>query len=68
MKYLGFNVLGKGVAKFKLLYNYMKIISLQNISEKIINDIIALFLFNILKLLCSYFLYIKLNFQNQRLY
>ena len=43
------------MAKFKLLYNYMKMISLQNIFEKIINDIIALFLFNILKRLCSYF-------------
>ena len=30
-------------------------ISLQNVMEKIINDIITLFLFNILKLLCSYF-------------
>ena len=56
------------MAKFKLLYNYMKMISLQNIFEKIINDIIALFLFNILKLLCSYFLYIKLNFLHERLY
>ena len=33
----------------------MKMISLQNVIEKIINDIITLFLFNILKLLCSYF-------------
>ena len=33
----------------------MKMISLQNVMEKIINDIITLFLFNILKLLCSYF-------------
>ena len=32
----------------------MKMISLQNVMEKIINDIITLFLFNILKLLCSY--------------
>ena len=43
------------MAKFKLPYNYMKIISLQNVMEKIINDIITLFLFNILKLLRSYF-------------
>ena len=56
------------MATFKLLYNNMKMISLQNIFEKIINDIIALFLFIILKLLCSYFLYIKLNFLHQRLY
>ena len=41
------------MAKFKLSYNYMKIISLQNVMEKLINDIITLFLFNILKLLCS---------------
>ena len=62
MYYLGFNVLGKGVAKFKLLYNDMKMISLQNIFEKIINDIIALFLFNILKLLCSFFCTLTLIF------
>ena len=43
------------MAKFKLPYNYMKIISLQNVMGQIINDIIALFLFNIIKLLCSYF-------------
>ena len=42
-----------GVAKFKLSYNNVKIISLQNVMEKIINDIITLFLFNILKLLRS---------------
>ena len=30
-----------GVAKFKLLYNYMKMISLQNVMEIIINDIIT---------------------------
>ena len=53
---------------FKLSYNYMKMISLQNVMEKIINDIITLFLFNILKLLCSYFLYIYLIFLHQRLY
>ena len=41
-------------------------ISLQNVMEKIINDIITLFLFNILKLLCSYFLYIYLFFLHQR--
>ena len=45
---------GKGVAIFKLSYNYIKI-SLQNDMEKIINDTITLFLFNILKLLCSNF-------------
>ena len=33
----------------------MKMISLQNVMAKIINDIITLFLFNILKLLCSHF-------------
>ena len=43
------------MAIFKLSYNFMKMISLQNVTEKIINDIIALFLFNISKLLCSYF-------------
>ena len=45
----------RGVAIFKLSYNYMKMISLQNVMEKIINDIITLYLFNILKLLCFYF-------------
>ena len=45
----------RGVAIFKLSYNYMKMISLQNVMEKIIIDIITLFLFNILKLLCCYF-------------
>ena len=58
----------RGVAKFKLSYNYMKIISLQNVMEKLINDIITLFLFNILKLLHSQFLYIYLIFLHQRLY
>ena len=43
------------MAIFKLSYNYMKMISLQNVMEKIINGIFTLFLFNILKLLCSYF-------------
>ena len=43
------------MAIFKLSYNYMKMISLQYVMEKIINDIITLFLFNILKLLCSCF-------------
>ena len=43
------------MAKVKLSYNFMKMISLQNVTEKIINDIITLFLLNILKLLCSYF-------------
>ena len=33
-------------------------VSLQNITKKIINDSIKLFLFIILKLLCSNFLYI----------
>ena len=33
------------MAILKLSYNYMKMISLQNIMEKIINDIITLFLF-----------------------
>ena len=44
----------KGVAIFKLSYNYTKIISLQNVMEKI-NDSITLFLFYILKLSCSNF-------------
>ena len=39
----------KGVAIFKLSYNYMKITSLQNVVEKIINDSITLFMYNILK-------------------
>ena len=56
------------MAIFKLLYNLMKMISLKNLMEKIINDIITLFLFNILKLLCSYFLYIHLIFLHQRMY
>ena len=38
MKYLGFIVWEWGVAMFKLSYNYMKMISLQNVMEKIIND------------------------------
>ena len=41
------------VAIFKSFYNYMKMISLQNNMEKIINDSNTLFLFNVLKLLCS---------------
>ena len=55
------------VAIFKLSYNYMKMTFLQNVMEKKINDIITLFLFNILKLLCSYlcifilFSYINVN-------
>ena len=56
------NCLGKGVAIFKLSYNYMQMISLQNIMEKIIHDVMTLFLFNILKLLFSLFLYIYLIF------
>ena len=43
------------MAIFKLSYNYMKMISLQNYKEKIINDIIILFLFNILKLIVLLF-------------
>ena len=43
------------MAIFKSSYNYMKMISLQNVIEKIINDNITLFLFNILKLLCLNF-------------
>ena len=44
------------MAIFKLSYNYMKMISLQNIMEKIIiNDSITSILFNILKLLSSIF-------------
>ena len=43
------------MAIFKLSNNYMKMISLLNVMEKIINDIIILFLCNMLKLLCSYF-------------
>ena len=42
------------MAIFKSLYNYMKIMSLQNVMGKLINDI-TLFLFNILKLLCPNF-------------
>ena len=39
-----------------MILQYMKMISLQNVMGKIINnDIITLFLFNILKLLCSYY-------------
>ena len=46
------------MAIFKLSYNYMKMISLQNVMGKILNDSIILFLFKILKLLCSNFFYI----------
>ena len=46
----------------------MEIISLQNVMEKIMNDIIKLFLFNIWKLLSSNFLYIYFIFLHQRLY
>ena len=56
------------MAIFKLSCNFMKMISLQNVKEKIIADGITLFLFNILKLLCSNFLYIYLIFLHQRLY
>ena len=56
------------MAIFKLSYNGMKMISLQNVMEKIINDSITLFLFNILKVLCSNFFYIYLIFLRQRLY
>ena len=56
------------MAIFKLSYNYMKMISLQNVMGEIINDIFTLFLFNILKLLCSYFLYNYLIFLHQSLY
>ena len=50
---------------FKLSYNYMKMISLQNVMEKIRNVIITSILFNILKLLCSYFCtLISLSFIN----
>ena len=55
-------VFERGVAIFKLSYNYTKMISLQNVMEKIMNDIVTLFLFYILKLLCSNFLYIYLIF------
>ena len=58
----------RGVAIFKLSYSYKKMISLQNVMKEIINDIITLFLFDILKLLCSYFLYIYLIFLHQRVY
>ena len=43
------------MAILKSSYNYMKMISLQNVMEKIVNGIVILFRFNILKLLCSYF-------------
>ena len=36
--------MGKGVALFKLLYNCIKMISLKNFTERIINDSITLFL------------------------
>ena len=65
MLYLGFIVLGKGVTIFKLSYNYMKMISLQNVMEKIINDIITLFLFNILNncapIFCTFILLSYIN-------
>ena len=47
------------MAIFKLSCCYMKMISLQNVMEKIINDIITLFHFNIFKLLCSYFVHLS---------
>ena len=42
---------------FKLSYIYMKMMSLQtvNVIEKIINDSIKSFMFDVLKLLCSNF-------------
>ena len=43
------------MAIFKLSNNYIQMISLQNVMEKIIIESITLFLFNILKLLCSIF-------------
>ena len=43
------------MALFKSSYSYMKIISLLNVMEKIINDSFTLFLFSILKLLCPIF-------------
>ena len=47
---------GKGGLLYSSCHTkYMEMISLQNVMEKIMNDIITLFLFNILKLLCSYF-------------
>ena len=69
MQYLGFIVFGKGwlysschTAIWKwFLYKMVCM-------EKIINDIITLFMFNILKLLCSYFSYIYLIFLHHRLY
>ena len=66
MLYLGFIVLERG-----WLYSSCHttiLISLQNVMEKIINYIITLSLFNILKLLCSYFLFIYLIFLHQRVY
>ena len=59
------------MAIFKSSYNSMKIISLQIAMEKIINDYITLFLFNILKLLCHQFpiVFVPLSFfLHQRLY
>ena len=50
------------MAIFKLSYNYMKMISLQNVMGKMINDIITLFRFNILKLLRSYFFFVHLSY------
>ena len=50
---------GVVVAIFKLSYSYMKVISLKNVMEKIINDIITLFLFNILKLLWPNFVHLS---------
>ena len=54
MQYLGFTVWGKGVAIFKLSYNYENDFFTKCYGENN-NDSITLFLFNLLKLLCSIF-------------
>ena len=46
---------GKGDGYIEVSCKFMKMLSLPNVMEKIINDSITLYLFNILKLLCLIF-------------
>ena len=55
MDHWGITVLGMGVARLKLSYYYMNLISLQNVMGTLIDGSITLFLCKILKLICSDF-------------
>ena len=65
---LDFFFFWKGGGYIQVVLQLYGIISLQNVMEKIINDSITLFLFDISKLPCSYFLYMNNIFLHQRLY